>query len=80
MTNEHAMSLAEMDDYTKAQAASLTAVVNVLAARLGAEEAAHMLIAGAIALVDKHMTRADGIAWLRGAADNLAAAPQERAN
>ena len=73
-------TLAEMDDFTRIQAASLTVVINVLVTRIGAAETAHLLIAGAIAVIDKHMTRPDGVAWLREAADNLEATPQERAN
>jgi hypothetical protein len=66
--------------FAQAQAVSLTMVLNALVARVGAQEATHMVLAGAVSLADKHLSRALTIAWLRQMADTLEQEPTERAN
>jgi shikimate kinase len=69
-----------MTPYVEAQARSLTVVINALAARVGAQEAIHLLLAGAVSLADNNMSRAHTIAWLREMANTLEQEPVERAN
>jgi hypothetical protein len=69
-----------MSAYAQAQAVSLTMVLNALVARVGPQEATHMVLAGAVALADKHLSRALTISWLRSMADTLEQEPSERAN
>jgi hypothetical protein len=69
-----------MSVYTQAQAVSLTMVINALIGRVGAQETAHMLLAGAVAVTNQHLTREHAITWLRQMADTLEQEPDERAN